>query len=174
MRIILVISEEDIITARKMSYEWSSTNARFSSEDAFQEMMLRLLERGDALRNKGMRYRDAKLAARNASIEASYLMRVPQASHYKQGGAPFSAKDTGLSLSVEGNVPDEHLLASEDRYQDVTNHVALQQVLDSLNDKDRARLLAWAARPSSQSGTSLTAVKKTIAKLQAVVEGEGS
>ena len=164
------ITEQDIRMARKMSYEWSGTDARFSSEDAFQEMILRMLVRGQHLRTAGMRYRDAKLAARNASIEASYLMRIPQASYHRQGGAPAHAKQTGLSLSEEGNVPEEHLLTHDDGYDSVTNRIALNQLLNTLDVKDRIRLLAWAEKPSSQSGTSLKAVKKTLKTLREKVQ----
>lgn len=168
------ITQEDIVMLRKMAYEWSPTDARFSSEDAFQEMASRLLQRKGKLRSTGMLYQDARLAARNASIEASYLMRIPQASYYRKGGAPVSAKHTGLTLSVEGSVPNDHLLVDEDDYQDVTNRVGLEQALNLLDEKDRARLLAWAEKPSSQSGTSLVAVKKTIARLRASVTAESA
>lgn len=163
-----MISPEDMEIAKGMSRRWSPNDARFSSDDAYQEMMLALLERDIPADAKYARINQMKEASRNKSIESSYLMRIPAGSWRYLGGAPSHVKYTGLTTDSSGpdGVPQSSLESYDQGYDEVENRVALEQALSGLSEKERARVLKWAERPKSVTGTAYYAVRATLDRLR--------
>lgn len=155
--------------AKGMSRRWPPRDARFSSEDAYQEMILSLLQRNIDLDRTYLRLVVMKDAARKKSIESSYLMRISESTYRAKGGAPSHVKHTGLTVSDLGGdegLMDGSIAYSEQGFSEVDNRVALAQMLEGLSEKERARVLKWADNPRSVTGEAYYAMRATLDRLR--------
>jgi hypothetical protein len=170
------ITDTDIVVAQKIARRDWRRDDRFSDEDAFQEMMVWLLERkteaSPGIRGKGMR-----CAAVDASVESSYLMKISWATYSRNKGAPSRVKYTGLSTDVVGpeGVPEQYLANEEYGYHSSEAKVDAARMLSFLGDWDRQLVEKWASDPSSLKGSQYQRAKACIAWLSEwfAQEGEG-
>lgn len=170
-----MVSDQDMATAKRISTRWKS-NAVYSSEDAFQEMMLKVLTTGVAPERDRMRGRIMKGAAISKAVESSYLMRIPYTS-WSRNGTPSHIKHTGLSLSESGSlgVPDDDLSKEDLAFGRVETREALKKIMATLPDRNRRILWRWATNPSSVTGgQDRVILRRSIQRLQELVKGEAS
>lgn len=150
-----MITDQDMKVASSVARRWRP-DAVFSSEDAYQEMMLKLLEiegSGKGPRLKGLAMKDAAI---KSSIESSYMMKISASTYFKYKGAPVEVKYTGLSTDEPSDsglgVPEDYLVDPIDEVDRVDNRIALDQALSIISEEDRALVLKWAEKPGSVSG----------------------